>query len=251
MATSNSYQIGTSELRSAEALRATFAEFIATALFLFFGVGSVAAMLLTAPTFGGGVVIPALAFGLSIGVLAAGAGPISGGHINPAVTFAFILTNRISVVRGAMYIVAQLVGACLGIALLRAFMIDEIFLSIPGAGGNDISEAVPNDLAAVGVEATITFMLVWTIFATAVTPRGSGNLAPLFIGLTVVIIHLVSIPLTGTGANPARTFGPAMIMGRWDDHWVYWAGPLLGAAIASLSYWFLYLQAHESNPHPR
>ncbi len=246
MATSPSttYQLGTEELRSPEAYRAAFAEFIVTALFLFFGVGSVGAILATA----GSIEIAAFSFGLSIAVLAAGAGPISGGHINPAVTFAFVLTNRMTPVRGLMYIVAQLVGGCLGVALLRAFMVDELFLSIPGAGGNDISEAVTNNLAAVGVEATITFMLVWTIFATAVSPRGSGNLAPLYIGLAVVIIHLVSIPLTGTGANPARTFGPAVIMGRWDDHWVYWAGPLLGAALASLSYWFLYLQNDESKP---
>lgn len=248
MATFSSFQLGASELRSQEALRAAIAEFIATALFLFFGVGSVAALLLTAPTFGGGIVIVALSFGLAIAVLAAGAGPISGGHINPAVTFAFILTNRISLVRGLMYVVAQLLGACVGIALLRAFVVDEFFLTIPGAGGNDISDAVPSNLAAVGVEATLTFILVWTIFATAVSPRGSGNLAPLYIGLTVVIIHLVGVPLTGTGANPARTFGPALIMGRWDEHWVYWVGPLLGSAIAALSYWFLYLQEDESKP---
>ena len=240
--------IGTDELTSPAALRATFAEFIATALFVFFGVGSVAVA-----AAGGGIVAIGLSFGFAIALLAAGAGPISGGHINPAITFAMMITNQISVVKGLMYIVAQLLGACLGALLLRAFLVEDVISSVPGAGGLAISDAVPSNLAAVGIEAVITFALVWTVFATAVTRRGSGNLAPLFIGLTVVIIHLVAVPLTGTGANPARSFGPALALsgaaeelpGRWDDQWVYWVGPLLGAAIAGLTYWFLYLQSED------
>jgi MIP family channel proteins len=236
-------ELGTEELTSPAALKASLAELLATLLFVFMGVGSIVAMLGTAELLGGGIVIVAGAFGLSIAVLAAGAGPLSGGHINPAVTFAMVITNRITVTRGAMYVVAQLVGAAIGMLLLKAFLIGEVFDSIPGAGGNLINEAaVPSTLAAVGIEATLTFLLVGTIFATAVSPRGSGNLAPLFIGFAVFVIHLVAIPLTGTGANPARTFGPALVQGEWDDHWVYWLGPLIGAAIASVGYWLLYLQ---------
>ena len=93
-----------------------------------------------------------------------------------------------------------------------------------------------------GIEAVGTFLLVWTVFAVAVAPRGnSGIVAPLYIGLAVVVAHLVMVPLTGTGINPARTFGPALVNGRWDDFWVYLIGPLIGAALAALSYQFLYL----------
>jgi MIP family channel proteins len=234
------------DLTSPVALKAAFAEFIATALFVFFGVGSVAVA-----AAGGGIVAIALSFGLAIALLAAGAGPISGGHLNPAVTFAMMITNRISAVKGLMYIAAQLVGGILGALLLRVFIVEDVLAAIPGAGGLAVTEAMPSNLAAVGVEATITFALVWTVFATAVSPRGSGNLAPLYIGLAVVVIHLVAIPLTGTGANPARSLGPAVglpgvtgdLPGRWEDQWIYWAGPLIGAALASLTYWLLYLQA--------
>ena len=233
------------ELRSAATFKASFAEFVATALFVFFGVGSVAVA-----AAGGGIIAIALSFGLTIALLAAGAGPISGGHINPAVTFALMITNQVSPVRGVMYIIAQLLGGCLGALLLRVFIVEEVVSGIPGAGGLAISDAVPSTLAGVGIEATITFALVWTVFATAVSPRGSGNLAPLFIGLAVVVIHLVAVPLTGTGANPARSFGPAVALpavtdglpGRWEDQWVYWAGPLIGAVIAGLTYWVLYLR---------
>ena len=237
--------IGMADLTSPATVRAAIAEFIATALFVFFGVGSVAVA-----AAGGGIVAIGLSFGLAIALLVAGAAPISGGHLNPAVTFGMMITNQISLVKGVIYIVAQLLGGCLGALLLRIFIVEEVLSGIPGAGGLALSEAVPSNLAGVGIEATITFALVWTVFATAVSPRGSGNLAPLFIGLSVVIIHLVAVPLTGTGANPARSFGPALVLpavsgdlaGRWDDQWIYWVGPLIGATLAALSYWALYLQ---------
>jgi len=243
------------EVTSPATLKAALAELIATALFIFMGVGSIAAMISTAPDLGGGIVIIAGAFGLSIAALAAGIGPISGGHINPAITFAMIITGKITVAKGLLYIVAQMVGAAIGAGLLRALVVSDLLAQIPGAGGNAIGGAVPSDLAAVGIEATITFLLVWTVFATAVNPRGSGNLAPLFIGLAVFVIHLVTIPMTGTGANPARTFGPALLLpgvvegapGRWDDIWVYFVGPLLGAALASISYYVLYLMPEDES----
>lgn len=238
--------LGTAELTSPEALRATFAEFIATLLFLFIGVGSVAAFVAASGSGSAlidGVPIIAMAFGLAIAFLAAGVGPISGGHINPAVTFSMIITGEVRVVRGVMYILAQLAGACVGVALLRALLADDLILAIPGAGGNAINDSVVNgSLEAVGVEAVGTFILVWTVFAVAVTTRGnSGTLAPLYIGLAVLIAHIILVPLTGCGINPARSFGPALVNGRWDDQWVYWVGPLIGAALASLTYTYLYL----------
>lgn len=248
--TSTSVDIGMEEATSPATLKAAFAELLATALFIFAGVGTVAGMLTVsgAPDKFTGpspalVVGIAMAFGLMIALLAAGIGGISGGHINPAVTFAMMITGNISVAKGLVYIVAQLIGATIGMLLLKAFLAGSIIDAIPGAGGNSVNtDLVPGKLAAMGLEATGTFILVWTVFAVAVTKtRGSGIVAPLFIGLAVLLSHLILIPFTGTGINPARTFGPALVMGAWDDHWVYWAGPLIGAALAALSYTFIYL----------
>ena len=210
-------KLNTSMEPQTEDFKNSLAELIATLLFVFVGVGSIAAMLQTAPDLGGGIVIIAAAHGLAIALLAAGIGGISGGHINPAVTFSMFITGQIALGRAIMYVVAQLIGAVIGMLLLKIFLVGAVFDAIPGAGGHAVNDAV------------------------VVSKRGTAP-APLFIGFAVFVFHLVAIPMTGAGANPARTFGPALISGEWADHWVYWIGPLLGAAIASLGYWYLYLQ---------
>src|SRR3989304_6143236 len=197
-----SMELGVEELTSPATLKATFAEVVATALFVFVGVGSIVAFGVT------GSLDVAFAHGFAIALLVAGIGAISGGHINPAVTFATVITGRITPTRGAMYVVAP--------------------------------------LAAVGLEAVGPFVLVWTVFAVAIAPRGgSGIIAPLFIGLAVLVAHIVLIPLTGSGINPARTFGPALGNNAWTDHWVYWVGPLIGAAAAAITYYVLFLMPEE------
>jgi MIP family channel proteins len=230
-------------------MKAALAELIATAIFIMVSIGAVAGVF----TAGGSDAVPtiAMAFGLSIALLVAGIGGISGGHINPAVTFAMIITGQISVAKGGLYIVAQLLGAIIGALILRAFLVDELLEVIPGAGGNAINTSVVSETwHAMLIEAMGTFVLVWTVFAVAVNPRfSSGNAAPLYIGFAVLVLHLWLIPLTGAGINPARTLGPAIglpgvadgVPGRFEDHWVYWIGPLLGAAAASLSYYMLFL----------
>jgi MIP family channel proteins len=241
--------MGIADLTSPDALKAAAAEMIATALFIMVTIGSIAAVAAT----GGSDLLPtvALTFGFSIALLVAGIAGISGGHINPAVTFAMVITGQVSVARGGMYIVAQLIGACIGALILRAFLVDDLLAAIPGAGGNFINtDVITEDWHGLLLEAMGTFVLVWTVFAVAVNPRtSSGNVAPLYIGLAVGVVHFFLIPMTGTGINPARTFGPALFLpevaeglpGRFDDHWIYWLGPLLGAAAAAMSYYLLYL----------
>jgi MIP family channel proteins len=240
--------LGVEELTSPEALKAALAELIGTALFVMIGVGAIVAVISSGGT--DAVSSIALAHGFAYAFLVAGIAGISGGHINPAVTFAMTITGRITLIRGGMYIVAQLIGACIGVLLLRAFVVDEILEAIPGGGGNALSPAVSEVWHGMLLEALGTFVLVWTIFAVAVNPRtGSGNVAPLYIGLAVGVVHLFLVPLTGSGINPARTFGPALFLpdsgatdpGRWADAWIYYIGPLLGAAAASLTYFMLYL----------
>ncbi len=251
MAQSKQFDLGLAELGSRDAIKASIAEFIAVTIFVFVGVGSIASFLLTANQdvpliLASGIVLIALAHGLTIALLVAGIGPMSGGHVNPAVTFAMMLTNRISLTRGVMYWIAQMLGAVFGALLLKLFLDDALLKSIPGAGGHQISHDIVTNLGALGVEATLTFVLVWTVFATAVDPKGNHLIAPLAIGFAVLVIHLVAIPITGAGVNPARTFGPMLVFNRFNDGWwVYYVGPMLGASIAGLLYYFLYLMDDE------
>jgi MIP family channel proteins len=234
--------------------RAVFAEFLATLLFVFLGAGAVVAVGGVLPigleepspdvsaVLGvGQLVAIALAHGLAIAVLVAATAKLSGGHINPAVTFAAVITGRMKAGPGVLYVAAQLVGAVVGALLLDVVL-------APGAEGstnlgahalND--SALSSDIAGLIVEIILTFVLVFTVFAVAVDPRGPANLAPIAIGLAVLIDHFVGVPLTGASMNPARSFGPALVANSWDDHWVYWIGPLSGGALAGLLYYFLYL----------
>jgi MIP family channel proteins len=252
-------QVDTEELTSPDALKAAAAELFATAIFVMVGVGAIAAFVASqgeATALADGVPSIAIAHGLTIALLAAGIAAMSGGHINPAVTFAMVLAGQTNPVRGGMYIVAQVIGACIGALLLRAFVNDIVLEAIPGGGGNAIaSQVVGKSWHGLFLEALGTFVWVWTVFAVAVSPRGNaGTLAPLYIGFAVLVIHIFLVPFTGAGINPARTFGPALFLpgaadgipGRWDDFWIYYIGPLLGAAAAALLYYALYLMPFRS-----
>jgi glycerol uptake facilitator-like aquaporin len=91
------------------------------------------------------------------------------------------------------------------------------------------------------VEIVLIFVLVFTVFATAMDPRGLASLAPMAIGLAILVDYLIGVPLRGASMNPARSFGPAAIANFWDDHWVYWAGPLIGGGLAGVSYIFFFM----------
>ena len=224
---------------SREAWRSTLAEFTVTLLFVFLGAGSVVVSggLPNGDLDAARLGIIAVAHGLAIAILAYATANISGGHINPAVTFAAWMTNKISAARGLMFIAAQLSGAVVGALLLLA--------TIPAAADTNLgAHALGLDVSiSMGLlmEIIVTFALVFVIFATAVDPGGMGNLAPLAIGLAVLVDHLVAVPITGASMNPARSFGPALVSGAWSDHWIYWVGPLLGGAGAGLVYQFMFI----------
>lgn len=180
-----------------------------------------------------GLIGVALAHGLTVAIVISALGHISGGHINPAVTFGFLVTRKIDLKEGGIYILSQLVGAVLAAFALKQF--------VPGAmnaslGGQSVAPSV--DLgAAIGIEFLLTFFLVTAIFGTAVDERGTfQSIAGFGIGLVVTVDILAGGPLTGASMNPARSFGPALISGHWDNHLVYWIGPLLGGTIAALIY---------------
>ncbi|MSQ12325.1 MAG: MIP family channel protein [Dehalococcoidia bacterium] len=219
-------------------VRAAAAEGIATLLFVFLGVGTVVA---TGMLFDGGglgsarLTAIALAHGLGILIGVVSIAKISGGHLNPAVTVAAFLTGKIGLRKAGTYIAAQLIGATLGTVLVAAVAPG----AIDGALGSHSLGADVSALSGLLAEIVGTFALVWVIFAVAIDPKGPNNIAPIAIGLTVLVLHFALVPLTGASVNPARSFGPALISGEWADHWVYWLGPLVGGSLAGFTYqWF-------------
>lgn len=170
----------------------------------------------------------AFAHGLTIAVMVAALGAISGGHFNPAVTAGFVATGRMPVRMGAMYAGAQLAGAALA-SLLVGWLFG---LDVVRAGTPAIASSVTSTGGMV-VEVVTTFFLVLVVFGTAVDHRAPKSVFPLAIGLTVALDIMATGPITGAAMNPARAFGPALVGGAWADHWVYWVGPILGGVLAA------------------
>ena len=226
------------DLTSMDAWRGALAEFVATGLFVFVGAGSVVASGIAS---GGGLdaaglVSISLAHGIAIAALVFATAHVSGGHLNPAVTVAAALTGKIRPARGAMYVFGQLAGGVLG-ALLMAYVAPDA--SEGNLGAHGLGAGVSAGMGFT-LELALTFLLVFVIFAVAMDKRAQGAFAPLAIGLAVAVIHLVAVPLTGGAVNPARSLGPAVASGFWADHWIYWAAPLAGGALAALVYQTLF-----------
>lgn len=179
----------------------------------------------------------AFAHGLAIALLVSATGAISGSHINPVVTVATLVTGKIDVPRALVYIFAQFGGAIVGALLIMAV--------VPNDGGNLGAHSLASDVtvgAGLLTEIILTFALVFVIFATAIDPRGKAAIAPVAIGLMVLVGHLFAVPLTGASMNPARSFGPALVGNDWADHWIYWVGPVSGALLAAITYQYVYLR---------
>ena len=187
-----------------------------------------------------GVIGIALAHGLTIALVICSLGHISGAHINPAVTIGFLITGKIEAKDALIYILSQLIGAMLAAYSLKVF--------VPGAmeaslGGQSISPNV-SIVAAIFIEFVLTFFLVTAIFGTAVDDRGTFSAVAGFgIGLVVTVDILAGGPFTGASMNPARSFGPAIMSGTWENQIVYWVGPIIGGAIASLFYNSFFMRA--------
>jgi len=214
-------------------LRALIAEFLGVFALCFVGIGAIAA------TRGGDLMVVALAHGLAIGLSVVALGAISGGHFNPAVTFAMLITGRITPVGAAGYWVAQLLGG-----LVAAFFIGALYGGTAVADGTPTPGANHTAVQALMMEIFLTFFLVSVIFGSAVF--NNFGFAGLAIGLAVTMDILAGGAISGAAMNPARALGPASIGGEWTAHWVYWVGPLVGAGLAALLYDFLYNQKAES-----
>jgi aquaporin TIP len=214
-------------------LRRGVAELVGAFTLTFAGAGSIAV--------GGSLTDVAFAHGLAIAVMVSALGHISGGHFNPAITFGFLLTRRISGRLAVTYWVAQLAGAVVAAAILKGVLPDG--LGDRSRLGAPVLGSGVGAGAGLVIEIVLTFFLVWVVFATAVDPRGTfKSIAGLAIGLTITMDIFMGGPLTGAAMNPARAFGPQLLQNVWSDGWVWYLGPVIGAAIAALAYEYLYLR---------
>jgi MIP family channel proteins len=207
------------------------AELIGTFALCFIGAGAICTDAFT----GGkvGLLGIAVAHGLVLSIAVSATMHLSGGHLNPAVTCAFLATNRMKPELAGQYIASQILGATLaGFALKMVYaqkVWERVHLGTPGLAP-DVSQGL-----GIFVEAVLTFFLVFAVFGTAVDAN-APKLGGFGIGLTIAFDILMGGPLTGAAMNPARTFGPALASGYWDAHIVYWIGPILGGVVAGLVY---------------
>ncbi|XID90549.1 aquaporin [Paenibacillaceae bacterium WGS1546] len=213
------------------------AEFIGTLVLVLFGCGSAA-------TAGGelGSLGIALAFGLSIVAMAYVIGPVSGCHINPAVSLAMLIRRKLTGADFVGYVVAQVAGALAGAAILYAIL-DSAGMPVTGLGQNGFGDGYGigiSMLMAIVVEIVLTFVFIYTILGVT-SAESNGNVTGLVIGLTLAFVHILGIALTGTSVNPARSLAPALLVGgdALAQVWVFLVAPLAGSALAVAVYQWL------------
>src|SRR6266702_1401954 len=205
--------------------RPCLAEFIGTFALIFVGIGAI-------KTAGHDTLAVALAHGLTIAAFVSATMHISGGQLNPAVTFGLLCGGHMTIPNAIRYWIAQLLGGitaaliCLGL-----FGRDVVVMGTPQLAIN------LSPMQGILVEAILTFFLVFVVYGTAVDERGrSPGFAGFAIGATITLDILFGGPLTGAAMNPARVFGPALASWFWHDHYVYWIVPLIGGALGGLVY---------------
>ena len=209
-------------------IRPLAAEFTGTFTFVFVGAGAI--VVDAAKTGQLGLVGVALAQALALAIVITATMNISGGHINPAVTFGLWLARKMDARSAGLYVVAQLLGAVLAALCVRA-LLPALAGEVTGYGTPRISGLL-TDAQAVGIEGLLTFLLVGAVFGTIVSPE-TPKVGGFGVGLVYVFGVLMGGPMTGAAMNPARAFGPALVAGDWQAQLLYWVGPLLGAALAA------------------
>src|SRR5438477_11612023 len=216
------------------------AEFLGTLWLVFGGCGS-AVIAAAFPSVGIGLLGVSLAFGLTVLTMAFAIGHISGCHLNPAVSVGLASGGRFPWDEVVPYIIAQVLGAIAAAALLYLIASGKAgFELASGLGSNGYAQHSPGKYALGAgfvTEVTMTFMFLMIILG-ATHERAPKGFAPIAIGLGLTLIHLVSIPVTGTSVNPARSTGPALIVGSWalQQLWLFWLAPLMGAVLAGFVY---------------
>jgi aquaporin Z len=224
-------------------LKKLAAEFIGTAWLVLGGCGS-AVLAAAFPQLGIGFVGVALAFGLTVVTMAYAIGHVSGCHLNPAVSVGLWAGGRFKASELPGYIIAQVLGAIAGAGVLYLIASGKADFSTAGGfasnGYGDHSPGGYSLIACLACEIAMTFAFLFVIMGVThgQAPRG---FAPLAIGLCLTLIHLISIPVTNTSVNPARSTGPALFVGHWalEQLWLFWVAPLIGGALGGLAYRWL------------
>ena len=220
------------------------AEFIGTFWLVLGGCGS-AVLAAAFPNVGIGLLGVSFAFGLTVLTMAFAIGHISGCHLNPAVSLGLVVGGRFKSSELAPYVIAQVAGAVLAAAVLYFIASGQagFDLAASGLASNGYADHSPGKYSAAAgfvTEVVMTFMFLIIILG-ATDDRAPKGFAPIAIGLGLTLIHLISIPVTNTSVNPARSTGPALIVGGWalQQLWLFWVAPLIGAALAGVAYRWL------------
>jgi aquaporin Z len=220
------------------------AEFIGTFWLVLGGCGS-AVLAAAFPNVGIGLLGVSFAFGLTVLTMAFAIGHISGCHLNPAVSLGLVVGGRFKSSEFAPYVIAQVAGAVLAAAVLYFIASGQagFDLAASGLASNGYADHSPGKYSVAAgfvTEVVMTFMFLIIILG-ATDDRAPKGFAPIAIGLGLTLIHLISIPVTNTSVNPARSTGPALIVGGWalKQLWLFWVAPLIGAALAGVAYRWL------------
>lgn len=218
------------------------AEFIGTLWLVLGGCGS-AVLAAAFPEVGIGLLGVSLAFGLTVLTMAYAIGHISGCHLNPAVSVGLMLGGRFSAGELLPYVVAQVLGGIAGAGILFMIASGQAGFETAGFASNGFGSHSPGGysmIAALICEVVMTFMFLIIILG-ATDQRAPAGFAPIAIGLGLTLIHLISIPVTNTSVNPARSTGVALFEGGWaiQQLWLFWAAPIVGAALAGITYRWL------------
>ena len=230
----------------------TAAEFLGTFWLVFGGCGS-AVIASSFPEVGIGLLGVALAFGLTVITMAYAVGHVSGGHFNPAVTLGLFAARRIPASDLFPYIAAQVIGGIAGSGVLYIIASGKAgFTLAAGFASNGYGEHSPGGYslpACLVAEAVLTFMFLMVILG-ATDKRAPQGFAPVAIGLALTLIHLISIPVTNTSVNPARSTGPALFVGGWaiSQLWLFWVAPIVGAILAGVVH-FAFAASERSEQH--
>lgn len=208
------------------AFKKYLAEMLGTFFLVFAGTGSIVINELTQGSIT--QVGIGLTFGFIVLVLIYAIGPISGAHMNPAVTLAFSLTRHFPKNQLLGYVISQFLGA-----MLASLMILLLFGNVAHLGA---SLPAGSEMQSFILELLLTFLLMFVIMSVATGTKEVGQMAGLAVGLTVGLEAIFAGPICGASMNPARSFGPALISGYWGHHWIYWLAPLFGAVLGALAY---------------
>jgi MIP family channel proteins len=227
-----------------QVIRPLLVELIGTALFVIIGMWGACS--------GGGVLTAALSFGLALMVFAASFGHISGVHFNPAVTIGVLIAGEMQAVMAILYVVMQLLGGIAAGGLLRLLLSTRTYAACKGGTTLLTTYVALNETSVNGpiyytedyvriwqgifIEFIVTFVLVTVVLMVALDTKSKTGLAPILIGFTLAVCILAIGAYTGGSLNPARSLGPAIFANHWENHFVYWIGPLVGAIVAGLLY---------------